>query len=471
MKNTTLYRVSLLLLSLFLFHNSHALPFFDSQNNELPTLAPMLEKVTPAVVNISTKGKYQGKSQLPEFFNDPLFQRFFQFQLPEQNQQKSKQLHALGSGVIVNAQKGYILTNNHVIDDASEILVTLKDGRKLVAELIGTDSQTDIAVLKINASDLSALTLADSDKLRVGDFALAIGHPFGLGQTVTSGIVSGLGRSGLGIENYENFIQTDASINPGNSGGALVNLHGELIGINTAMFSQSGGNIGIGFAIPINMAKAVMSQLIQHGSIQRGVLGVQIQDLTPELAAAIGTNTTYGAIVSQVIASSAASKAGIKAGDIIVAVNAKTIRNSSSLRNTIGLKRPGDSVKLNIIRVDEELTITAIIGGPQSISSIETNNAYSSVFEGQKLHSSLKGSNLGQSSNGQGIQVLEVKPQSSAWRSGLRADDIIVAINRLPVNSLSDLKKLSKKLRQKKSVQTLALNIHRGRSALFLVIR
>ena len=471
MKNNTLYRVSLLLITLFSFNNSHALAFFDSQNKELPTLAPMLEKVTPAVVNISTKGKYQGKSQLPEFFSDPLFQRFFQFQLPEQNQQQSQQHHALGSGVIVNAQKGYILTNNHVIDDASEILVTLKDGRKLLAELIGTDPQTDIAVLKINSSDLSALTLADSDQLRVGDFALAIGHPFGLGQTVTSGIVSGLGRSGLGIENYENFIQTDASINPGNSGGALVNLHGELIGINTAMFSKSGGNIGIGFAIPINMAKAVMSQLIQHGSIQRGMLGVQIQDLTPELATAIGTNTTYGAIVSQVISNSAASKAGIKAGDIITAVNAKTIKNSSSLRNTIGLKRPGDRVKLSIVRGDKTLTITATINGPQSISTIDTNNTKSSVFEGQKLHPSLKGANFGQSNNAQGIQVLEVKPQSPAWRSGLRTDDIIVAINRQPVNSLSDLTKLSKQFRQKKSVQTLALNIHRGRSALFLVIR
>ena len=457
-------------ISTFILANSYALPTYDSQGKELPSLAPMLEKVTPAVVNISTKGSYQGKSQLPDFLNDPLFQRFFRFDLPELKQPKQQQVHALGSGVIVNAEKGYILTNNHVIDNASEILVTLKDGRKLIAELIGTDSQTDIAVLKVNGTNLTALRLSNSDKLRVGDFALAIGHPFGLDQTVTSGIVSGLGRNGLGIEGYEDFIQTDASINPGNSGGALVNLHGELIGINTAMFSKSGGNIGIGFAIPINMAKAVMTQLIQHGSIQRGMLGVQIQDLTPELAKAIASNATQGAIVSQVIDNSAASKAGIKAGDIIIRVDNKKISNSSSLRNTIGLKRPGDQVKLGIIRGDQKLTISAVISGLQSVSSSASNSQPSSVFKGKSLHPSLSGASLGQSDTGQGIQVLSVAVQSSAWRSGLRPDDLIIAINRQEVNSLSDLKKLAKKFKHNKE-KTLALNIHRGRTALFLVIR
>ena len=470
MKTHVIYLFTILFISLFFFTNNHALPTFDSQGKALPTLAPMLEKVTPAVVNISTKGSYQGKSQLPDFLNDPLFRRFFHFDLPEHNQQQSQQLHALGSGVIVNAEKGYILTNNHVIDNASEILVTLKDGKKIVAELIGTDPQTDIAVLKINATNLIALKLYDSDKLRVGDFALAIGHPFGLDQTVTSGIVSGLGRNGLGIEGYEDFIQTDASINPGNSGGALVNLHGELIGINTAMFSKSGGNIGIGFAIPINMAKSVMSQLIQHGSIQRGMLGVQIQDLTPELASAIGTNASHGAIVSQVIANSAASKAGVKAGDIIIAVDDKEINNSSSLRNTIGLKRPDDKVKLTIIRGEKTLTIPATISGVQTISSIDSKQHNSSVFKGQKLHPALQGASLGQSNNAQGIIVLDVETQSPAWRSGLRADDLIVAINRREINSLNDLNKLADTFNKNKR-QTLALNIHRGRSALLLVIR
>lgn len=462
--------ISILFISLLLFNNSSALPTHDSQNKELPSLAPMLEKVTPAVVNISTKGKYQRKSQLPDFLNDPLFQRFFRFELPERNQQQSQQVHALGSGVIVNAEKGYILTNNHVIDNASEILVTLKDGRKLVAELIGTDPQTDIAVLKINDTGLTALTLSDSDTLRVGDFALAIGHPFGLDQTVTSGIVSGLGRNGLGVEAYEDFIQTDASINPGNSGGALVNLHGELIGINTAMFSKSSGNIGIGFAIPINMAKAVMTQLIQHGSIQRGMLGVQIQDLTPELASAIGTDVTQGAIVSQVIPNSAASLAGVKAGDIIVAVNEKEINNSRSLRNTIGLKQPGDSVKLSIIRGDKSLSLTAIISTPQSNLSTDSNSSQSPVFKGQQLHSSLTGADLGQSQDRQGIQVINVESQSPAWRSGLRPDDLIIAINRQEVNSLRDLKRIAKNFKTNRQ-QTIALNIHRGRTALFLVIR
>ena len=469
MKTRAIYLFTILFIFLFVITCTHALPTLYRQGKALPTLAPLLEKVAPAIVNISTKGSYQGKSQLPDFLNDPLFQRFFRFDIPEHRQQ-SQQVHALGSGVIVNAQKGYILTNNHVIDNASEILVTLKDGRKIVAELIGTDPQTDIAVLKITADKLSALRLSNSDTLRVGDFALAIGHPFGLGQTVTSGIVSGLGRSGLGIEGYEDFIQTDASINPGNSGGALVNLHGELIGINTAMFSKSGGNIGIGFAIPINMAKSVMTQLIQHGSIQRGMLGVQIQDLTPELASAIGTNASQGAIVSQVISNSAASKAGVKAGDIIIAVNNKKINNSSSLRNSIGLKRPGDKVKLNIIRGDKTLNLTAIIGGSQDTKPITSNNIPNAAFKGQQLHSALAGANLIQSSNGQGIQVLNVKPQSSAWRSGLRADDLIVAINRKEVNSLSELKKLAEKFNKNKQ-KTLALNIHRGRSALFLVIR
>ncbi|MCK5664728.1 MAG: trypsin-like peptidase domain-containing protein, partial [Thiotrichaceae bacterium] len=246
MKNKIFFSLIILFISIFILNNNYALPSYDSQGKELPSLAPMLEKVTPAIVNISTKGRYQGKSQLPEFLKDPLFQRFFRFDIPELKQPKQQQVHALGSGVIVNAEKGYILTNNHVIDNASEILVTLKDGRKLIAELIGTDSQTDIAVLKVNDNNLTAIRLSNSDKLRVGDFALAIGHPFGLDQTVTSGIVSGLGRNGLGIEGYEDFIQTDASINPGNSGGALVNLSGEFVGMNTAILAPSGGNVGIG---------------------------------------------------------------------------------------------------------------------------------------------------------------------------------------------------------------------------------
>lgn len=442
----------------------HALPTHDSQNMALPSLAPMLEKVTPAIVNISTKGHYPGKNQLPEFLNDPLFRRFFKFDIPKHQQPQS---HALGSGVIVNAEKGYILTNNHVIDNASEILVTLKDGRSLVAELIGTDPQIDIAVIKIKADKLIEIKLSDSDKLRVGDFTLAIGHPFGLGQTVTSGIISGLGRSGLGIESYEDFIQTDASINQGNSGGALVNLHGELVGINTAIFSQSGGNIGIGFAIPVNMAKSVMNQLIEHGSIQRGLLGVQVQDLTPELASAFGVKATQGAIVAQVIADSSASKAGIKAGDIIIAANARTIRSSSDLRNYIGLKRPGDTAELTILRGKKTITINAVVGGDKVLSSTSSVPAQTQDFKGQHLHPALEGAHFAQHAKNQGVLVLKVTKASPAWQSGLRENDLIIAINRQSIHSINDLKKLAKN----KTNKSIALNIHRGDSALFLVLR
>ena len=460
-----IFILSIVLISSLFLGNLQALPTHDSQNRELPTLAPMLEKVTPAVVNISTKGQYHGASQLPEFLNDPFFKRFFKFDIPEHQQ---PQAHALGSGVIVNAKKGYILTNNHVIDNASEILVTLKDGRKLVAELIGSDPQTDIALLKVNAPNLQAVKLSNSDTLRVGDFALAIGHPFGLDQTVTSGIVSGLGRSGLGIEGYEDFIQTDASINPGNSGGALVNLHGELIGINTAIFSKSGGNIGIGFAIPVNMAKSVMNQLIKHGEIQRGILGVQIQDLTPELAKAFGVSVNQGAVVAQVIPDSAAKKAGVKAGDIIVGVNGRKITSSSSLRNYIGLKRPGDTAKLKILRGNKTLDIKAIIGGDKLSSNQTTEKTqHKAGFEGKNLHSELKGATFVESANNQSIEVLNIVKGSPAWHSGLRKGDLIIAVNRHRVKTISDLKKMS----NAKAGRTIALNIHRGNTALFLVLK
>ncbi len=464
MKKHSFFSVlSIIFISLFTLSYLHALPTHDSQGKELPSLAPMLKNITPAVVSISTKGHYQGNSQLPEFLNDPLFKRFFKFDIPQHQQ---LQPHALGSGVIVNARKGYILTNNHVIDNASEILVTLKDGRSLVAELIGTDPQIDIAVIKVNADKLSEIKLSDSDTLRVGDFALAIGHPFGLGQTVTSGIISGLGRSGLGIESYEDFIQTDASINQGNSGGALVNLHGELVGINTAIFSQSGGNIGIGFAIPVNMAKSVMDQLIKHGSVQRGLLGVQVQDLTPELASAFGVKATQGAVVAQVIADSSASKAGIKAGDIIIKANDRTISSSSDLRNFIGLKRPGDKAQLTILRGKKTLIINSAIGGNDNkvLSSAQTQLQ---IFNGQLLHPALEGARFTHNGNKQGVLVLEVTKASPAWLAGLREDDQIIAINRQSINSINDLKTLADQNLNK----TIALNIHRGNSALFLVLR
>jgi Do/DeqQ family serine protease len=326
----------------------------DSQ--PLPTLAPMLQRTTPAVVNIATEGRV--KLQRNPLLEDPFFQRFFN--IPDQPLERRTQ--SLGSGVVVDAGKGYVVTNAHVISEADSIKVTLRDGRHLNAKVIGADADTDVAVIQIPATNLTALPLADSDALQVGDFVVAIGNPFGLGQTVTSGIVSALGRTGLGIEGYEDFIQTDASINPGNSGGALVNLRGELIGINTAILAPGGGNVGIGFAIPVNMVAQLIEQLVKYGEVRRGQLGVTVQDLTPQLSQAFGISNNQGAVIAQVMPNSAAASAGLKAGDVVVALNDKPVRNSGALRNAIGLLPAGEQMKLDILRDGRPITITAKIG-------------------------------------------------------------------------------------------------------------
>jgi Do/DeqQ family serine protease len=284
---------------------------------------------------------------------DPFFRRFFD--IPEGPVQREVQ--SAGSGVIVDARAGYVITNNHVIENADEIVVTLKDKRQLDAKLVGTDPDTDIAVLQIEVRNLIGVPLGNSDRLEVGDFVVAIGNPFGLGQTVTSGIVSALGRSGLGIESYENFIQTDASINPGNSGGALIDLRGELIGINTAIVGPSGGNVGIGFAVPINMAKAVMEQLIAHGEVQRGRVGLQVQDLTPDIAEALRLTANGGAVVGRVEAGSPARRAGLQAGDVIIAIDGVPVENSADLRNRVGLTPIGEAIRLTIVRSGAERTV------------------------------------------------------------------------------------------------------------------
>ncbi len=432
-----------------------ALPAVDGSGKSLPTLAPMLEKATPAVVNIATRGRVRIREN--PLFNDPFFGRFFD--LPQQPRERITQ--SLGSGVVVDADNGYILTNNHVIDRAEEIEVTLRDGRTRKAKLVGSDLATDIAVIQMNAEGLTALPLANSDQLRVGDFVIAIGNPFGLGQTVTSGIVSALGRTGLGIEGYEDFIQTDASINPGNSGGALVNLRGELVGINTAIFSQNGGNIGIGFAIPINMAHEVMEQLIAHGRVERGMLGVQVQDLTLELAQAFSIPEQRGVIISAVVPGSPAEKAGLKIGDIIIAINDRAVDDSADVRNTIGLIRVGSRVELKILRDGKERIIRATIGEEQIAE-----------LKGEKLHPYLEGAILGaigeNSSLYNGVRrvvVVNVAPGSRAWQAGLRKGDIITSANRRPV---STLKQLRKAVNRK---DALLLNIQRGKTALFLLLR
>ena len=318
-------------------------------DGQVPTLAPLLKEVTPAVVNIATKGH----EAVNPLYNDPLFRRFYK--VPEGAEQRETQ--AAGSGVIIDAKAGYVVTNNHVIEKADEIVVTLKDNRQLKAKLVGADPETDVAVLKIEPKNLTALDIGDSDKLQVGDFVVAIGNPFGLGQTVTSGIVSALGRTGLGIESYENFIQTDASINPGNSGGALINLRGELIGINTAIVGPSGGNVGIGFAVPINMARSVVQQLIAHGEVKRGRLGVEVEDLTPDIAEALHVEAPGGAVIKRVEPGSPARRAGLQAGDVILAIDGTPIQSSSDLRNRVGLTEVGQTIQLTILRHGSQQTV------------------------------------------------------------------------------------------------------------------
>ena len=318
------------------------------------TLAPVVSRITPGVVGISVRGRVREDNPL---LQDPLVRRFFNLQ----QQPIERETEATGSGVIVDAAQGYVMTNAHVVENASNIEVTTKDNRRLTAKLIGRDPDTDIAVLQIPAGALTAVPTGDSDRLQVGDFVLAIGNPFGLGQTVTSGIVSALGRSNLGIEGYEDFIQTDASINPGNSGGPLVDLQGRVVGINTAILAPGGGNIGIGFAVPINMARQVMDQLINYGEIKRGRIGVAIQDLTPDLAQALGTRQTQGAVIARVEPGSPAERAGLRTNDLVVAINGAPMRSGTELRNRVGLSRIGDEVELTVERGGAARSVTVRI--------------------------------------------------------------------------------------------------------------
>ena len=424
----------------------------------LPTLAPMVKRTAPAVVNIATRGSVEVRGGNP-FMDDPFFRRFFD--MPDQQQPRRRQTQSAGSGVIVNARDGLVLTNAHVIEGAEEINVTLQDDRTFKAEVVGSDPATDIALLRIDAQNLNELKLADSNRVEVGDFVVAIGNPFGLGHTVTSGIVSALGRSGINPDGYEDFIQTDASINPGNSGGALVNLRGELVGVNSAILSRGGGNIGIGFAIPSNMANSVMAQLLEFGEVRRGLLGVTILTLSPDIAEAYGVKETQGALVSQVMSDSAAERAGVKTGDIIRSVDGKQISNANELRNTIGLKRSGDTVDLEIIRDGKKRKIKAQLGeqatpvqvAAQEIhqglagAEFETLDASSPRYEGEA-----------------GVLVTTVAPGSPAAQRGLRPGDVIVGVNRQKVTNLREFQ-------QHAQGQSLLLNIRRGNATLLLPIR
>ena len=426
----------------------------------LPTLAPMLERVQGAIVNISTESHVRVRSRsIDPFFDDPFFRRFFD--VPNRRSPKSRKRQGLGSGVIFDAEKGHILTNAHVIHRADKITVTLKDGREFEAEVVGSDKESDVAVIRIEATGITEIPTGDSDQLRVGDFVVAIGNPFGLRQTVTSGIVSALGRSGLGIEGYEDFIQTDASINPGNSGGALVNLRGELIGINTAILAPSGGNVGIGFAIPINMALQLKNQLVEFGKVRRGKIGVHIQDLTPELAEAFNIQETKGAVITKVEEGSRAHRAGIEAGDVVTGVNGKAIDNGSDLRNEIGLLRVGEEIKLSLLRAGKAKTIKTDIGDINEDAA--DGNNLNAKLEGATF-SELTDQQLSSSSVG-GILVAKVEQGSAAYYHGLRAGDIILSANRQPVSDFESFRKALK------GHDVLLMNIQRGDGALFLLLQ
>lgn len=427
----------------------------------LPTLAPMLKQAAPAVVNIAIQNRNRrAHSQL---LDDPVLRHFFGMQ--KTPRQPPRRAQSTGSGVIVDANKGYLITNHHVIDDADEIIVTLHDGRNVEAKLVGTDQDSDIAVLQIKADNLTALPIADSEQLQVGDFVVAIGSPFGLTQTVTSGIVSALGRNNLGIEGYEDFIQTDASINMGHSGGPLVNLRGELVGINTAILAPGGGNIGIGFAIPANMAKTVMQQLIDHGEVKRGQIGVQLQDLTSDIAQAMELQANIrGALIASVIKGSPAETAGFKTGDVVVRVGDKVIDNAADLRNAIGLQRIGDTLKVEVLRKGEKLSLTPKVGSVQAFADLDSAAASAEAWSER-----LEGAQFQEQATDEGstqVEVTRVERGSRAWHTGLRPGDVIVSANRADIHSLKDLR-----LALQQGGKSLLLNIQRGDAALFIAIR
>ena len=433
------------------FPVSAALPSQVPGQEAIPSLAPMLEKVLPAVVSVQVEGTARQSQRIPEELK-----KYFGEDAPDQQAQP---FEGLGSGVIIDAAKGYILTNNHVISQADKISVQLNDGREFDAKLIGGDDQSDIALLPVqNPSNLTQIAIADSDKLRVGDFAVAVGNPFGLGQTATSGIVSALGRSGLNLEGLENFIQTDASINRGNSGGALLNLNGELIGINTAILAPGGGSIGIGFAIPSNMAKTLSQQLIQFGEVKRGLLGIKGMEMSADIAKAFKLNVQRGAFVSEVLPNSGSAKAGVKSGDVIVSLNDKPLSSFAELRSRIATTEPGAKVKLGLIREGKPLTV-----------EVTLDKSTSSSASAEQISPALQGATLsdGQLKNGtKGISVTTVEKSSPAAQAGLHQDDVIVGVNRTRVQSIAEMRKV---LESKPAV--IALQIIRGNDTLYILLR
>ena len=441
---------------------------------QMPSLAPMLEKGMPSVVSINVEGSTTVNTpRMPrnfqQFFGDnsPFCQDGSPFQSSPfcqgggagddtQGGGQQQKFMALGSGVIIDAAKGYVVTNNHVVDNANSIKVQLSDGRKFDAKVVGKDPRSDIALIQIqDPKNLTAIKIADSDALRVGDYTVAIGNPFGLGETVTSGIVSALGRSGLNAENYENFIQTDAAINRGNSGGALVNLNGELIGINTAILAPDGGNIGIGFAIPSNMVKNLTAQMVQYGQVKRGELGILGTELNSELAKAMKVDAQRGAFVSQVMPNSSAAKAGIKAGDVITSLNGKPISSFAALRAEVGSMPIGSKVTLGLLRDGKPVNV-----------SLELQQSSQNQVDSSTIFSGIEGAEMSNKGQDKGVVVNNVKANSPAARIGLKKGDVIMGANQQPVKNIAELRKI---LDSKPSV--LALNIQRGDTSIYLLMQ
>ncbi len=411
----------------------------------VPSLAPLVKKVSPAVVNIRVSQTVTTRSP----FGDDTFRRFFG--IPDE-----REVASAGSGVIVDAENGYILTNHHVVENADRILISLINEDSLEAEVIGSDAATDIAVIKVDPKNLVELPIGESDEVEVGDFVIAIGNPFGLGHTVTSGIVSALGRTGISRTGYEDFIQTDASINPGNSGGALVNMKGELVGINSAIISRSGGNVGIGFAVPSEIARSIMRQILEFGEVRRGLLGVTITTIDEEGAKALGAEVNSGALVSNIEPGSAAEQAGLRVDDIIVKVDEKKIDDSRELANAIGLKGSGEQVNIEFVRDGKSRQVTATLG-QQSVSRTT----------GTEIHPGLDGAQFATSSTSSisGVNVTEVEPGSPAAQRGLRSGDTIIAVNRRSVADLAELRTIARGSR------ILFLLVQRGDRQLMLQIR
>ncbi len=437
-----------------------ALAFLTSATAALPqsvkgepvtSLAPLVEEVSPAVVNIRVSQTVTNRNS----FGDDAFRRFFG--LPDgRNRGGAQEIASAGSGVIVDAERGYILTNHHVVGEADTIQISLIDGTVHDAEIVGSDPATDIAVIKVDAEGLTEMAIGDSTGARVGDFVIAIGNPFGLGHTVTSGIISALGRSGISRDGYEDFIQTDASINPGNSGGALVNMNGELIGINSAIISRSGGNVGIGFAVPTEIAGSIMKQILDFGEIRRGLLGVNIQTIDAEAAEALGNDIDSGALITGIQAESAAENAGLKVGDIIIEVNEKKVGGASELRNRIGLLRSGEQVDIKYVRDNETRSAEAKLGQAQS-----------QMVLGEEIHPGLAGSTFAASSTTgtDGIEISDVQEGTPAAQRGLRTGDLITHVNRIQVQNLQDLREVASRY------DILFLNVRRGDRALMFQIR